>query len=63
MEWGIINYGSKSDIFSEPGDSGSIIADIYNRIGGILTGGSGKTKTSDNDQRHTVLVAPQTYPG
>lgn len=47
MEWGIINYDSESDVFSEPGDSGSIIADIYGRIGGMLTGGSGKTKTSD----------------
>jgi hypothetical protein len=47
MEWGIINYDSKSDVFSEPGDSGSIIADIRGRIGGMLTGGSGKTKSSD----------------
>ena len=47
MEWGIINYDSKSDVFSEPGDSGSIIADIRGRIGGMLTGGSGKTTTSD----------------
>ncbi|KAI9431125.1 hypothetical protein H4582DRAFT_2121694 [Lactarius indigo] len=28
MEWGIVNYDSKSDFFSEPGDSGVIIADI-----------------------------------
>jgi hypothetical protein len=28
MEWGIINYDSKSEVFSKPGDSGSIIADI-----------------------------------
>jgi len=41
VEWGIINYDSKSDVFSEPGDSGSIIADICGRIGGMLTGGSG----------------------
>ncbi|KAF8334953.1 uncharacterized protein EI90DRAFT_3120831 [Cantharellus anzutake] len=47
MEWGIINYDSKSEVFSEPGDSGSIIADIRGRIGGMLTGGSGKTKSSD----------------
>jgi hypothetical protein len=47
MEWAIINYDSKSDVFSEPGDSGSIIADIRGRIGGMLTGGAGKTKTSD----------------
>jgi len=48
MEWGIINYNSKSEVFSEPGDSGSIIADIRGRIGGMLTSGSGKkTKSSD----------------
>lgn len=47
MEWGIINYESKSEVFSEPGDSGSIIADIRGRIGGMLTGGSGMTKSSD----------------
>ncbi|KAI9430556.1 hypothetical protein H4582DRAFT_2121903 [Lactarius indigo] len=47
MEWGIINYDSKSDVFSEPGDSGAIIADIRGRAGGLLTGGTGKTKTSD----------------
>ena len=47
MEWGIINYDSKSEVFSEPGDSGSVIADIRGRIGGMLTGASGKTKSSD----------------
>ncbi|KAI6008150.1 hypothetical protein F5J12DRAFT_767781 [Pisolithus orientalis] len=47
MEWAIINYDSKSDVFSEPGDSGSIIADLHGRIGGLLTGGSGKTNSSD----------------
>ncbi|KAK0213851.1 hypothetical protein IW262DRAFT_1411917 [Armillaria fumosa] len=47
MEWGIINYDSKSEVFSEPGDSGSVIADIRGRIGGMLTGGSGRTKSSD----------------
>jgi hypothetical protein len=47
MEWGIINYDSKSEVFSEPGDSGSVIADIRGRIGGMLTGGSGKTNSSD----------------
>lgn len=47
MEWGIINYDSASEVFSEPGDSGSIIVDIRGRIGGILTAGSGKAETSD----------------
>jgi len=42
MEWGIINYNSKSEVFSEPGDSGSVIADIRGRIGGMLTSGSGQ---------------------
>ena len=39
MEWGIMNYESKSEVFSEPGDSGSVIADIRDRIGGMFTGG------------------------
>ncbi|KAG7439988.1 uncharacterized protein BT62DRAFT_924364 [Guyanagaster necrorhizus] len=47
MEWVIINYDSKSEVFSKPGDSGSVIADIHGRIGGMLTGGSGKTPSSD----------------
>jgi hypothetical protein len=47
MEWAIINYSSKSEAFSEPGDSGSAIADIRGRIGGMLTGSSGDTKCSD----------------
>src|SRR6266478_3813264 len=47
MEWGIMNYDSKSEVFSEPSDSGSAIADIRGRIGGMLTGGSGKTKSTD----------------
>jgi hypothetical protein len=47
MEWGILNYDSKSEVFSEPGDSGSAIANIRGRIGGMLTGGSGNTKSSN----------------
>ncbi|THH09280.1 hypothetical protein EW145_g2139 [Phellinidium pouzarii] len=47
MEWAILNYGSKSETFSEPGDSDSIITDIRGRINGMLTGSAGKMKTSD----------------
>jgi len=47
FEWAIVNYDSKSEVFSAPGDSGAIIADIQGRIGGMLTGGSGNTVTSD----------------
>ncbi|KAI9566737.1 hypothetical protein HD554DRAFT_2025104, partial [Boletus coccyginus] len=46
MEWGIINYDSKSEVFSEPGDSGAIIADIRGRIGGMITGGCGKSESA-----------------
>ena len=46
MEWGIINYDSESEVFSEHGDSGSIIANIHGHIGGVLMGSAGKTKSS-----------------
>jgi hypothetical protein len=47
MVWGIINYDSESEVFSDPGDSSSAIVDIRGRIGGMLTGSSGKTKSSN----------------
>ncbi|KAG7439561.1 uncharacterized protein BT62DRAFT_1055711, partial [Guyanagaster necrorhizus] len=47
MEWGIMNYDSESEVFSEPGDSGAVIADIRGHIGGMLTGGSGMTTSPD----------------
>lgn len=46
-EWAIYNYDNKSGVFSARGDSGSIIVDGLGRIGGLLTGGAGKTGTSD----------------
>jgi hypothetical protein len=47
MEWAILPYDHKSDVFSAPGDSGSIIVDGCGRIGGLLTGSAGKTESSD----------------
>jgi hypothetical protein len=47
MEWAILPYDNKSGAFSARGDSGSIIADGLGRVGGILTGGAGKTASSD----------------
>jgi hypothetical protein len=47
MEWAILPYDQKSGVFSGPGDSGSIIVDSRGRIGGLLTGGAGKTEDSD----------------
>jgi hypothetical protein len=44
MEWAILPYDNKSGAFSARGDSGSIIAD---GLGRILTGGAGKTASSD----------------
>ncbi|KAF8165138.1 hypothetical protein B0H34DRAFT_780108 [Crassisporium funariophilum] len=45
--WAIYNYDNKTGVFSARGDSGSIIVDRLGRIGGLLTGGAGKTETSD----------------
>jgi hypothetical protein len=47
MEWAILPYDYESREFSAPGDSGSIIADGRGRIGGLLTGGAGKTEDLD----------------
>ena len=47
MEWAILPYDNDSKAFSAPGDSGSIIADGLGRIGGLLTGGVGKTEYTD----------------
>ncbi|KAH8119558.1 hypothetical protein DFH11DRAFT_1838878 [Phellopilus nigrolimitatus] len=46
-EWAIYNYDNESGVFSKGGDSGSIIVDGLGRIGGLLTGGTGKAETSD----------------
>ncbi|KAH8119367.1 hypothetical protein DFH11DRAFT_1686263 [Phellopilus nigrolimitatus] len=46
-EWAIYNYDKNSGVFSARGDSGSIVVDGRGRIGGLLTGGAGKTETSD----------------
>jgi hypothetical protein len=46
-EWAILPYDNKSGAFSAPGDSGSIIVNSSGEIGGFLTGGAGKTESSD----------------
>ena len=47
IEWAILPYDHKSGVFSAVGDSGSIIADTYGRIGGLLTGGAGNAEATD----------------
>ena len=47
MEWAILPYGGDSGAFSKCGDSGSVIVDRLGRFGGLLTGGAGKTESSD----------------
>ncbi|KAJ7602542.1 hypothetical protein B0H17DRAFT_1222761 [Mycena rosella] len=47
MEWGIINYDSKSEVFSNQAIRAPVTADIRGRIGGCLPAVSGKTKSSD----------------
>lgn len=46
-EWPVIPTSKHSGAFSAKGDSGSCVADVFNRVGGILTGGSGATDSSD----------------
>ncbi|KAI9436542.1 hypothetical protein F5148DRAFT_1371945 [Russula earlei] len=45
--WATLPYDGKSGQFSDHGDSGSIIVDGLGRIGGLLTGGGGKTGLPD----------------
>ncbi|KAH8115251.1 hypothetical protein DFH11DRAFT_1688466 [Phellopilus nigrolimitatus] len=47
MEIAIYPYSHKDGAFSAPGDSGSIVVDGLGRIVGLLTGGSGKTDSTD----------------
>lgn len=47
MEWAILGHRLWSRGFSAPGDSGAIIVDGKGRIGGLLTGGSGRTDSTD----------------
>lgn len=46
-ELAILPYSNKSGLFSARGDSGAIIVDGRGRICGLLTGGTGKTESSD----------------
>ncbi|KAH9074354.1 hypothetical protein EDB83DRAFT_2219130, partial [Lactarius deliciosus] len=47
MEPAIYPYSHEDGAFSEPGDSGSIVADGKGCIIGLLTSGSGKTDPTD----------------
>ena len=64
----IYPYGNKEGPFSGPGDSGSIIADGNGRIIGLLTGGAGKTGSTNPDVTYATpfywllaLVGKLTY--
>ena len=46
-EWAILPYDHKSGPFSARGDSGAVVVDGQGRIGGIITGGSGTTSSTD----------------
>ena len=47
IEWAILPYDNDSGAFSKGGDSGSMIASGTGEFGGLLTGESGKTESSD----------------
>ena len=46
-EWAILPYDHKPGAFSVEGDSGAVVVDGQGRIGGLLTGGSGATASTD----------------
>ena len=47
IEWAILPYNNDSGAFSKEGDSGSVIVSGTSEFGGLLTGGTGKTDSSD----------------
>ena len=53
MEWAINNYDKESEVFSEPGDSGSVIADIREACLPVVVA------RLRCDLCYTVLVAPR----
>ena len=58
-EIAIYSYSSKDGAFSEPGDSGSVVADANYRIVGMITGGtSGQLKGGPND---VTYLTPYTF--
>ncbi|KZV92769.1 hypothetical protein EXIGLDRAFT_789708 [Exidia glandulosa HHB12029] len=43
QEWPVLPFGNgRGDVFSDVGDSGSVIVDGLGRVGGLITGGSGQ---------------------
>ncbi|KAF9517860.1 hypothetical protein BS47DRAFT_1359377 [Hydnum rufescens UP504] len=46
-EWPVIPTNKDSGAFSAKGDSGSCVTDVFGRVAGILTSGSGATDSSD----------------
>jgi len=46
-EWAIVARDHQSDVFSECGDSGSLIASGAGEFGGLLTGGCGRKEVWD----------------
>lgn len=46
-EWAILGYNNSFSPFSDKGDSGALVVDAEGRLGGMLTGGSGFSATTD----------------
>lgn len=57
-EWAIITTNKNSGSFSCKGDSGSCVADVYGRVGGILTCG---TTSIFNDKCDVTYVTPISF--
>ncbi|KAJ7760931.1 hypothetical protein B0H16DRAFT_1661939 [Mycena metata] len=55
-EWAILPYSEGSRAFSRPGDSGAVIVDGSGRIGGLLTGGTGRTPKEASDIAYATPI-------
>ncbi|KAH8111885.1 hypothetical protein DFH11DRAFT_1546184 [Phellopilus nigrolimitatus] len=57
-EWAILPRNSESGPFSKNGDSGSVIVDGRGRMGGLLTGGTGKHASLSKSQLDITYATP-----
>ncbi|KAH8111913.1 hypothetical protein DFH11DRAFT_556970 [Phellopilus nigrolimitatus] len=57
-EWAILPRNSESGPFSKNGDSGSVVVDGRGRMGGLLTGGTGRHASLSESQLDITYATP-----
>ena len=55
-EWAIVGFDEPFNPFSKNGDSGALVVDAQGRMGGMLTGGSGKSVVIDVSYATPMVV-------